>query len=192
MQPESTSHVEQQIQARITAARIKVAAARERRDELGAARRRGLAARHSSKLRRLAEAERQPHREGDPPMPIQPNAVLITTDGRTFPITLPDTPEDRLTVMKAVICCYDVEAADLGDQWTMWVDEYGGMLGQHRRKLNVVASALADRHDVVGGIRGPALITGLSSKGTCSLDADGVAAIVAAVEELLDVEWVAP
>lgn len=44
MQPEpSTSHVEQQIQARIAAARVRVPAARQRRDELSAARRRGLA-----------------------------------------------------------------------------------------------------------------------------------------------------
>lgn len=54
---ESTSHVEQQVQARIAAARVKVQAARERREELSAARRRGLAARHANKLRRLAEAE---------------------------------------------------------------------------------------------------------------------------------------
>ncbi|MFD5862613.1 hypothetical protein [Streptomyces chartreusis] len=56
---ESTSAVEQAVQARIAAARIKVQAARQRREELGAARRRGLAARHANKLRRLAEAERQ-------------------------------------------------------------------------------------------------------------------------------------
>lgn len=56
---EPTSHVEQQVQARIAAARIKVQAAKQRRDELSAARRRGLAARHANKLRRLAEAERQ-------------------------------------------------------------------------------------------------------------------------------------
>ncbi|SBT91381.1 hypothetical protein GA0115233_103013 [Streptomyces sp. DI166] len=55
----STSHVEQQVQARIAAARIKVQAARERREELSAARRRGLAARHANKLRRLAEAEQR-------------------------------------------------------------------------------------------------------------------------------------
>lgn len=55
---ESTSHVEQQIQARIAAARVKVQAARERRDGLSAARRRGLAARHANKLRRLAVRER--------------------------------------------------------------------------------------------------------------------------------------
>lgn len=50
-----TSHVEQQIQARIAAARAKVQAAQQRRDDLAAARRRGLAHRHAAKLRRLAE-----------------------------------------------------------------------------------------------------------------------------------------
>jgi hypothetical protein len=55
---ESTSHVEAEIQRRITAARIRVQAARERRDELSAARRRGIAARHANKLRRLKDAER--------------------------------------------------------------------------------------------------------------------------------------
>lgn len=118
-------------------------------------------------------------------MPTNPNAVLVTIDGYTVPITLPDSPDQRHTVMKAVICCYDVEAVDLGDRWTMWVDETGGMLGHHRRKLNVVAAALADQHGVTGGIRGPALIAGRSRP----LDAGGVAAVVAAVDELVNVEW---
>lgn len=56
---ESTSHVEQQIQQRIAAARAKVQAAKERRDDLAAARRRGLAHRHARKLRLLADAEQQ-------------------------------------------------------------------------------------------------------------------------------------
>ncbi|MDX3315197.1 hypothetical protein P1S61_40375 [Streptomyces sp. ME08-AFT2] len=57
MTESTTSAVEAAVQARIAAARIKVQAARERRDELSAARRRGLAARHANKLRRLAERE---------------------------------------------------------------------------------------------------------------------------------------
>lgn len=60
---ESTSHVEQQIAARIQAQRVKVQAARERREELSAARRRGLAARHANRLRR--QAERRQAVEGD-------------------------------------------------------------------------------------------------------------------------------
>lgn len=63
---ESTSHVEQQVQARIAAARIRVQAARERREELSAARRRGLAARHANKLRRLTEAEQERAGDGQP------------------------------------------------------------------------------------------------------------------------------
>ncbi|WP_405671429.1 hypothetical protein [Streptomyces sp. NBC_01530] len=56
---EPTSHVERQIAARIQAAKVKVQAAQERRDELSAARRRGLAARHANKLRNLADAEQR-------------------------------------------------------------------------------------------------------------------------------------
>ncbi|MFE1250503.1 hypothetical protein [Streptomyces sp. NPDC058741] len=60
---EPTSHVEQQIQARIAAARIRVQAAKKQRDELAAARRRGLAARHAQKLRNQATRRNQQ----DPP-----------------------------------------------------------------------------------------------------------------------------
>ena len=56
---ESTSHVEQQVQARIAAAKVRVQAAKERRDDLAAARKRGLAHRHARKLRNLAEAEQR-------------------------------------------------------------------------------------------------------------------------------------
>jgi hypothetical protein len=51
--------VELEVQRRIQAQRVRVQAARERRDELSAARRRGLAARHAAKLRNLAEAEQR-------------------------------------------------------------------------------------------------------------------------------------
>lgn len=56
---ESTSAVEQAVAARIEQARIRVAAAKERRDDLAAARKRGLAHRHARKLRLLADAEQQ-------------------------------------------------------------------------------------------------------------------------------------
>ncbi|MGW4021069.1 hypothetical protein [Streptomyces sp. NPDC005009] len=52
--PESTSAVEQAVQARIAAARIRIQAAKKRRDDLTAARRRGLARRHAQKLRNQA------------------------------------------------------------------------------------------------------------------------------------------
>lgn len=54
---ESNSFVEQQVAARIEAAKVRVEAARERRESFAAARRRGLARRHAAKLARLAEAE---------------------------------------------------------------------------------------------------------------------------------------
>ncbi|MEU9913158.1 hypothetical protein [Streptomyces sp. NPDC051001] len=60
-----TSHVEQQVQARIAAARAKVQGAKQQRDELGAARRRGLAARHANKLRRQAEQRQADDGDGD-------------------------------------------------------------------------------------------------------------------------------
>ncbi|WP_031104975.1 hypothetical protein [Streptomyces sp. NRRL S-146] len=55
-----TSHVEQQIQARIAAAKVRVQAAKKRRDELAAARRRGLARRHAQRLRNQAAKRDQP------------------------------------------------------------------------------------------------------------------------------------
>lgn len=56
---ESTSHVEQQVQARIAAARVKIQAAKERRASLAETRRAGLARRHAAKLRRLAVQEQR-------------------------------------------------------------------------------------------------------------------------------------
>ncbi|MFF2215034.1 hypothetical protein [Streptomyces antibioticus] len=50
-----TSHVEQQVAARIAAAKAKAAEQKRIREELASARRRGLAARHAEKLRRLAQ-----------------------------------------------------------------------------------------------------------------------------------------
>lgn len=49
-----TSHVEQQVQARIAAARQKAETDKRRRRELAEARQHGLAARHAEKLRRQA------------------------------------------------------------------------------------------------------------------------------------------
>ncbi|MFF9036424.1 hypothetical protein ACF090_13240 [Streptomyces sp. NPDC014892] len=55
----STSHVEQQIQQRIAAAKVRVQAAKERRVSLAEARKAGLAHRHARKLKNLADAERR-------------------------------------------------------------------------------------------------------------------------------------
>ncbi|MER8008128.1 hypothetical protein [Streptomyces sp. NPDC094149] len=52
-----TSHVEEQIQARIAAARAKRAKRRQQRVELAEAREYGLQARHAAKMRRWAEDE---------------------------------------------------------------------------------------------------------------------------------------
>lgn len=52
-----TSHVEQQVQARIAAARRRTEDMRRQRAELAAARQRGLAQRHAAKLRHLRGAD---------------------------------------------------------------------------------------------------------------------------------------
>ncbi|MFE9736517.1 hypothetical protein [Streptomyces sp. NPDC006477] len=54
------SHVEQQVQARIQAARWKAANEKRRRAELAAARRRGLTHRHAQKLRNLTNRQTYP------------------------------------------------------------------------------------------------------------------------------------
>lgn len=69
---ESTSAVEQAVQARIAAARIKVQAAKERRDDLAAARKRGLAHRHARKLKNLAETEQRAQQRLDDDQDEQP------------------------------------------------------------------------------------------------------------------------
>ncbi|MFF4166902.1 hypothetical protein [Streptomyces sp. NPDC001741] len=50
-------NVDDVVAARIEAARVRIQAAKRRREELSAARARGLAARHAAKLRRLARDE---------------------------------------------------------------------------------------------------------------------------------------
>ncbi|WP_338907078.1 hypothetical protein [Streptomyces nigra] len=62
---DSTSAVEQAVQARIAAARIRVQAAAKRREDLAQARRRGLARRHAQKLRNQA-TRRQEQPPGTP------------------------------------------------------------------------------------------------------------------------------
>ncbi|MFD1660002.1 hypothetical protein ACFSL4_17815 [Streptomyces caeni] len=61
------SHVEQQVQQRIAAARIRVQAAAKRREDFAAARHHGLARRHATKLRNLADTDRRtPEQPPDP------------------------------------------------------------------------------------------------------------------------------
>lgn len=117
-------------------------------------------------------------------MPSTPTAVLIDLDGHTTAITLPSDPDLRATVIKAVTNSHSLEAVDITDSWAMWLDETGGMLGRHRRPLNPAASAMANRHGVQGGIRGPVVITGTSPAGTVPFTAADVAAIKVAIQQL--------
>ncbi|MEU8855721.1 hypothetical protein AB0C48_13700 [Streptomyces sp. NPDC048556] len=50
-------NVDDVVAARIEAARVRIQAAKRRREELAAARRRGLAARHAAKLRHLSRVD---------------------------------------------------------------------------------------------------------------------------------------
>lgn len=62
-EPESSSYAEQQVQQRITAAKVRIAAARERRESFAEARKHGLRHRHAAKLRHLRDAEQQRHEQ---------------------------------------------------------------------------------------------------------------------------------
>lgn len=53
------SHVELAVQQRIEQARVRIAAARERRESFAAARKHGLARRHAAKLRHLKDTEQR-------------------------------------------------------------------------------------------------------------------------------------
>ncbi|MFJ9394627.1 hypothetical protein ACIRQT_07055 [Streptomyces californicus] len=58
-------NVDDVVAAKVEAARVRIQAAKRRREELAAARRRGLAARHANKLRRIA-AQRDENRDANP------------------------------------------------------------------------------------------------------------------------------
>jgi hypothetical protein len=89
---ESTSHVEQQVQQRIAAARIRVQAAQERRTSLAEARRRGLARRHARKLLNLRDSEQRQASEPDGQDHDDHRASVRTADG-----TAEDTPSSANT-----------------------------------------------------------------------------------------------
>ena len=65
-------NVDDVVAAKVEAARIRIQAAKRRREELAAARRRGLAARHANKLRRLAAQQRDENRDGTQAIEEQP------------------------------------------------------------------------------------------------------------------------
>jgi hypothetical protein len=84
------------VQIRIEAARVKIQAAKRRREELSTARRRGLAARHAAKLRNLAAStEAPPDRTPDPQDTDEcpPRAGARETDGESLRTAHPNTPE---------------------------------------------------------------------------------------------------
>jgi hypothetical protein len=99
---EPTSHVEQEIQRRIQAQRVKVQAARERRASLAEARRYGIARRHAAKLRHLADAEeRRLEAEdddgaaSDTNVSVDESRTVLSLDGRERPATRPAPEPDE-------------------------------------------------------------------------------------------------
>ncbi|MFI7234468.1 hypothetical protein [Streptomyces cyaneofuscatus] len=58
-------NVDDVVAAKVEAARVRIQAAKRRRDELAAARKRGLAARHANKLRRIAAQQRDETRDAN-------------------------------------------------------------------------------------------------------------------------------
>ncbi|MEU3836112.1 hypothetical protein [Streptomyces microflavus] len=68
-------NVDDVVAAKVEAARVRIQAAKRRRDELAAARKRGLAARHANKLRRIAAQQTtQPVTTDDGSTPTERNS----------------------------------------------------------------------------------------------------------------------
>lgn len=63
--PESTSAVELAVQRRIAAAKVRIAAAQQRRESFAEARKHGLRRRHAAKLKHLAEQRRSEQQQDD-------------------------------------------------------------------------------------------------------------------------------
>lgn len=77
-----SSHVENQVQARIEAARRREAEQKRQREELAAVRRAGLARRHAQKLRNLAAtaipgSQENPAASEEEPMPVKTPFVAV-------------------------------------------------------------------------------------------------------------------
>lgn len=85
-------NVDDIVAEKIAAARARVQAAKQRRDDLAAARKRGLGHRHARKLRNLAEAEQRQADEPDGQDHDAHRASVRTTDG-----SAEDTPSSATT-----------------------------------------------------------------------------------------------
>jgi len=85
----SNSAVEQAVQARIAAAKVRVQAAKERRDDLAQARRYGIAHRHARKLRNLA---RKLTRKGPMSASDAQRGLIAGSDRRAYQETGAEAP----------------------------------------------------------------------------------------------------
>ncbi|WP_186782454.1 DUF3846 domain-containing protein [Streptomyces sp. CBG9] len=85
-----------------------------------------------------------------------PNAILLTSDGCIVPINLPETAQDRQTVMRSVIRCSTYGYVALTSNLDMWLDGE-----DYRHPLNPLATTLARRFGFDWqNYHGPVLITG--------------------------------
>ncbi|MCX4578140.1 hypothetical protein OHB41_34120 [Streptomyces sp. NBC_01571] len=125
-------------------------------------------------------------------MATTPNALFMDTGGYTTRITLPEDPAQRAVVIRAVTNSSSLEAVDLTDEWALWLDETGGMLGSYRRPVNNAATRLATHLGLAGKIRGPVVITGTSPLGTIFLTEQGLEDIEAVLGEHVGGGWAAP
>ena len=111
-------------------------------------------------------------------------AILITPEADIVPITLPDNPDHRQAVMRAVIRCdlYDVVA--LTTRLDMWIDEEG----IYRHPVNQLATLLAARHGFTWQkYHGPVLLTGGPDQDgeTLPLTPDMVRALLTSVADIV-------
>ncbi|MFJ6293229.1 hypothetical protein ACIQJX_07695 [Streptomyces griseoviridis] len=125
-------------------------------------------------------------------MATTPNALFMDTGGYTARITLPDDPDQRAAVIRAVTNSSTLEAVDLTSEWALWLDETGGMLGSYRRPVNDTATRLVRHLGLPGKIRGPVVITGTSPMGTVLLTEQGLDDIEAVLGEHVSGGWAAP
>ncbi|MHB9857628.1 DUF3846 domain-containing protein [Streptomyces sp. YIM S03343] len=111
-------------------------------------------------------------------------AILITPEADIVPINLPDNPDRRQAVMRAVIRCDRYDLVALTTRLDMWIDDEG----IYNHPVNQLATLLAARHGFTWQkYRGPVLLTGGADEdgGTLPLTPDMVSALLASVADIV-------
>lgn len=113
-----------------------------------------------------------------------PTAILITPEADIIPINLPDNPDHRQAVMRAVIRCDRYDLVALTTRLDMWIDDEG----IYRHPVNKLASLLAARHGFNHQpYHGPVLLTGGADEDgeTVPLNPDMVRALLTSVIDIV-------